>query len=62
MCLAQGPQRSDTGEGRTRGPSVSSVLSVYLFGTCALIEVNTVATYLFFLNTKCELSKNSNIY
>ena len=24
MCLAQGPQRSDTGEARTRGPSVSS--------------------------------------
>ena len=24
MCLAQGPQRSDTGEARTRGPSMSS--------------------------------------
>ena len=24
MCLAQGPQRSDTGEARTRGLSVSS--------------------------------------
>ena len=24
MCLAQGPQRSDAGEVRTRGPSVSS--------------------------------------
>ena len=24
MCLVQGPQRSDTGEARTRGPSVSS--------------------------------------
>ena len=24
MCLAQGPQRSDTGEARTRGPLVSS--------------------------------------
>ena len=24
MCLAQGPQRSDVGEARTRGPSVSS--------------------------------------
>ena len=22
MCLAQGPQRSDAGEARTRGPSV----------------------------------------
>ena len=24
MCLAQGPQRSDAGEARTCGPSVSS--------------------------------------
>ena len=24
MCLIQGPQRSDAGEARTRGPSVSS--------------------------------------
>ena len=24
MCLAQGPQRSDAGEARTRNPSVSS--------------------------------------
>ena len=24
MCLAQGPQRSDTGEARARGPLVSS--------------------------------------
>ena len=24
MCLTQGPQRSDTGEARTHGPSVSS--------------------------------------
>ena len=24
MCLAQGPQRSDAGEARNRGPSVSS--------------------------------------
>ena len=24
MCLAQGPQRSEAGEARTRGPSVSS--------------------------------------
>ena len=26
MCLAQGPQRSDAGEARTHGPSVSTVL------------------------------------
>ena len=28
MCLAQGPQRSDAGEARTRGPSVSNLYSV----------------------------------
>ena len=30
MCLAQGPQRSDAGEARTRGPSVSSQESIGL--------------------------------
>ena len=29
MCLAQGPQRSDAGEARTRGPSVSSQALYY---------------------------------
>ena len=29
MCLAQGPQRSDAGEVRTRGPSVSSQALYY---------------------------------
>ena len=32
MCLAQGPQRSDAGEARTRGPSVSSQ-AVYHWAT-----------------------------
>ena len=30
MCLAQGPQRSDAGEARTRGPLVSSQALTYL--------------------------------
>ena len=30
MCLAQGPQRSDAGEARTRGPSVSSQVLFHL--------------------------------
>ena len=42
MCLAQGPQRSDAGEARTRGPSVSSqalyhwaiALPVYFKSSC----------------------------
>ena len=29
MCLAHGPQRSDAGEARTRGPSVSSQALYY---------------------------------
>ena len=29
MCLAQGPQRSDAGEARTRYPSVSSQVVSY---------------------------------
>ena len=32
MCLAQGPQRSDAGEARTRGPSVSSQALVHSIG------------------------------
>ena len=30
MCLAQGPQRSDAGEARTRGPSVSRKINIVL--------------------------------
>ena len=37
MCLAQEPQRSDAGEARTRGPSVSSQ-ALYRWAT-ALTEV-----------------------
>ena len=35
MCLAQGPQRSDTGEARTRGPSVFSQ-ALYHWATALL--------------------------
>ena len=31
MCLAQGPQRSDAGEAKTRGPSVSSQAFFFCF-------------------------------
>ena len=37
MCLAQGPQRSDAGEARTRGPSVSSQ-ALYPWATALLIQ------------------------
>ena len=34
MCIAQGPQRSDAGEARARGPSVSSqALYMYHWAT-----------------------------
>ena len=39
MCLAQGPQRSDAGEARTRGPLVSSQ-ALYHWATALLfIEI-----------------------
>ena len=38
MCLAQGPQRSDTGVARTRGPKVSSQ-ALYHLSHCALYHV-----------------------
>ena len=37
MCLAQGPQRSDAGEARTRYPSVSSQ-ALYHWATALPIE------------------------
>ena len=36
MCLAQGPQHSDAGEARTRGPSVSSQ-ALYHWATTTLL-------------------------
>ena len=38
MCLAQGPQSSDAGEARTRGPSVSSQ-ALYYWATALLTKV-----------------------
>ena len=40
MCLAEGPQRSDAGEARTRGPLVSSQ-ALYHWAT-ALPKVNNI--------------------
>ena len=39
MCLAQGSQRSDAGEARTRGPSVSSQALYH----CAPLNLHSVA-------------------
>ena len=38
MCRAQGPQRSDAGEARTNGPSVSSQ-ALYHWATALLIII-----------------------
>ena len=40
MCLAQGPQRSDAGEARIRGPSVSSQ-ALYHWATALPFVVGT---------------------
>ena len=37
MCLAQGPQRSDGGDARTRGPSVSSQ-ALYHCAHCRAVD------------------------
>ena len=53
MCLAQGPQRSDAGEARTRGPSVSSQALYH----CAPYE-----THVSTLLTKSYNEQNNNDY
>ena len=63
MCLAQGPQRSDAGEARTRGPSVSSQ-ALYHWATAlprnhGLIVVNLAMIYLL---TYFYIKKNSQKY
>ena len=51
MCLAQGPQRSDAGEARTRGPSVSSQ-ALYHWATALPTSTNKDQTNDFRLMTK----------
>ena len=52
MCLAQGPQRSDAGEARTRGPSVSSQ-ALYHWATLkylTIVHVNNCSKQYNFQN------------
>ena len=44
MCLAQGPQRSDTGEAQTRGPSVSS-RALYHWATALPVLPNVLVKH-----------------
>ena len=65
MCLAQGPQRSDAGEARTRGPSVSSQ-ALYHWATalpiailvrdllCMTLSVNVADAHLFNIDAFSE--------
>ena len=58
MCLAQGPQRSDAGEARTRGPSVSSQ-ALYHWATA--LPISSIVTQFYqklkhlFMKMKVEL-------
>ena len=47
MCLAQGPQRSDAGEARTRYPSVSSQA---LYHNCFGIDQHIIPFNLIYIN------------
>ena len=42
MCLAQGPQRSDAGEARTRGPSVSSQALYHWATALPLLDAESI--------------------
>ena len=53
MCLAQGPQRSDAGEARTRGPSVSS--HAFYHWATALPSVTLASRYI--PSALCYLSR-----
>ena len=47
MYLAQGPQHSDTGEARTRGPSVSSQALYHWATTLPKLMDKKIITILF---------------
>ena len=49
MCLAQGPQRSDAGEARTRYPSVSSQALYHWATALPLSSLSSVYLYLLVL-------------
>ena len=61
MCLAQGPQRSDAGEARTRGPSVSSQ-ALYHWATAlpqTILYLNGVPEFCFQKLIKLLIFKTS---
>ena len=53
MCLAQGPQRSDAGEARTHGPSVSSIACLWLGNVNMHMYAKKLSKYtMWFMNYK----------
>ena len=62
MCLAQGPQRSDAGEARTRGPSVSSQALYHWATVLHMTKMATKPIYgknylnIFFSGTKTPMA------
>ena len=57
MCLAQGPQRSDTGEARTGGPSVSSQ-ALYHLECCDRSSVYIFYWIFFILSSYKDKNKS----
>ena len=58
MCLAQGPQRSDAGEARTRYPSVSMLK----FCNTTLLPNSMLNNYLLPVSTNKYLLDTKNLF
>ena len=56
MCLAQGPQRSDAGEARTRGPSVSSQTLYHWATALPKKYLKYIVIFIFCYHSERELS------
>ena len=54
MCLAQGPQRSDAGEARTRGPSVSSQALYHWATALSTQDVDTLVGAILVMVILCK--------
>ena len=59
MCLAQGPQRSDAGEARTRGPSVSSQTLYHWATALPQKYLNYIVIFIFCYHS--ERNANSHL-
>ena len=55
MCLAQGPQRNDAGEARTRGPSASSQALYHWATALPLIMLYEGPKHIFMMQVNGDL-------